>query len=259
MTTIRDILHRGLQKVRRALGLPVVVPDMEYLVPPEMHESLLKRDYSEVGRIFYSHQGRVIDKWAHYLRVYDQHLNRFRDSEVRVLEIGVSKGGSLELWRKYFGNRATIFGVDIDPGCASRVDPPNQVRIGSQDNPGFLRSVVTEMGGIDVVLDDGSHVGRHQVASFKVLYPLLSEGGVYIIEDLHTSYWRGFYQGGIRRRGTAIEFAKSLIDDIHGWYYRRPDRVPDVAALHIYDSILVIEKRAAARPSRVTVAQPAAD
>ena len=84
--------------------------------------------------------------------------------------------------------RRVIFGIDVDPKCAA-FDGTAVVRIGSQDDPKFLRDVAAEMKGIDVVLDDGSHVGRHQRASFDVLFPLLSDGGIYIIEDVCTSYW----------------------------------------------------------------------
>ena len=98
-----------------------------------------------------------------------------------MLEIGVAQGGSLALWRKFLGDEAVIFGIDIDPKCAAFDGSGGRVRIGSQDDPKFLRDVAAEMKGIDVVLDDGSHIGRHQRASFDVLFPLLSDGGIYIM------------------------------------------------------------------------------
>ncbi len=70
-------------------------------------------------------------------------------------------------------------------------DAPNQVRIGSQDDPAFLRSVIDEMGSPDIILDDGSHVSDHQKISFETLWPLLKVGGLYVIEDLHTAYFPG--------------------------------------------------------------------
>jgi hypothetical protein len=84
-----------------------------------------------------------------------------------MLEIGVFKGGSLELWREYFGPAATIFGVDVNPKCADYVTAPNQVRIGSQDDALFLEKVVLEIGTLDIVLDDDSHIGHHQRRSFE--------------------------------------------------------------------------------------------
>jgi len=84
-------------------------------------------------------------------------------------------------------------------------------RIGSQADPEFLASVVAEM---DIVIDDGSHVASHQLASFKALFPALSFGGVYICEDLHTAYWQD-WDGGYKRHGTFVETIKDMIDNLH--------------------------------------------
>ncbi len=227
-----------------------------YQVASAEREVLASRSQGRLAKIFFSNRGQVIHKWVHYLEIYERHLARFRDTPVRMLEIGVSKGGSLAMWRQYFGGRATIFGIDIDPQCVHCVSPPNQVRIGSQDDPQFMRSVVAEMGAPDVVLDDGSHIGRHQRASFDILFPMLNDGGLYIIEDLHTAYWPGLYQGGHRRAGTAIEHLKEMIDDLHAWYHTRPTTTPakdHIGAIHVYDSIAVIEKRRKERPGHISI------
>ena len=236
-------------------ALPDQPPDFSTFVsPPELRARDAGAPRSELERIFYAHKGRLIHKWAHYFSIYERHLNAYRNTPVRMLEIGVSQGGSLEMWRAYFGGNATIFGVDIDAKCADRVDAPNQVRIGSQDDPEFLKSVVAEMGGVDIVLDDGSHVAEHQAASYNALFPLLSDGGLYMIEDLHTSYWRSF-GGGYRRRGAGIEFLKDMVDDMHSWYHTHPARTPyrdQVGGVHMYDSIAVIDKQLQTRPRRTT-------
>ena len=174
-------------------------------------------DPGPLETLFFANQGKLAHKWISYLPFYDEVLAPYRGKPVKMLEIGVFKGGSLELWRKYFGLEATIFGIDIDPDCAAYADPPNQVRIGSQADPEFLRRVVAEMGTPDIILDDGSHVANHQLASFSTLFPLLKPGGLYLIEDMHTSYWPG-HEGGYGRRGTAVELTKTLIDDMHAWH-----------------------------------------
>lgn len=210
----------------------------------------------EFSKLFFEHRGRIIDKWIHYLPVYERYMRDFKNTPVKMLEIGVYKGGSLELWRKYFGDQATIFGIDIDPGCAGRVDLPNQVRIGSQDDPKFLEKVIDEMGSPDIILDDGSHVGRHQRASFDVLFPRLKVGGLYVIEDLQTAYWRRPWEGGYKRPGTAIEHIKAMIDDLHAWYHEKPTTTPardEIGAIHIHDSIVVIEKTTKSEPRHVRV------
>lgn len=112
------------------------------------------------------------------------------------------------------------------------------------------------MGGVDVVLDDGSHVAGHQRVSFETLFPLLNAGGLYIIEDMHTSYWPGSYGGGYRRPGTAIELCKDVVDDMHGWYHdSKGKRVArqEVGAVHFYDSVAVIEKVEHGPPRHVKI------
>jgi len=212
----------------------------------------------ELAELFFVSSGRFVHKWAHYLPIYERWLDRYRGTSFHMLEIGVSEGGSLELWRRYFGPDATIFGIDIDPVCAERVDPPNQVRIGSQADPEFLRSVVAEMGAPDVILDDGSHVAGDQRASFKALFPILREGGLYIIEDTHSACWRQM-EGGYRRPGTAIEFAKSIVDDMHAWYHDYPTRTSardEIAGVSFFDSMIVFEKRRRERPISVKIGTP---
>lgn len=204
---------------------------------------------SRLFELFKNHKGRLLWKWDHYLNLYDRHFGKFEAP--RLLEIGVWQGGSLELWRKYFGPGATICGIDIDPGCRVAVDAPNLVRIGTQDDPVFLRSVVEEMGGLDIVLDDGSHFGKHQIASFETLFPLLSYGGVYAIEDLHTSYWSDF-DGSYRKHRTGVGLIKQLIDDLHQWWHERGGQ-SEIGAIHVYDSIAFIEKARARPPQGVKV------
>jgi Methyltransferase domain len=209
-------------------------------VPPEERTATL------MHRAFYENTGTIVHKWRGYMQHYDQHLSRYRNLPVRILELGVFKGGSLQMWRRYFGDDAVIFGIDIDPSCKQYDDIAGKVRIGSQDDPNFLMSVVAEMGGIDVVVDDGSHVASHQRASFKILFPVLDPNGVYICEDTHTAYWRGPYEGGYARPTNFIETAKKLIDDIHGEYHNRALSVQDanrtIKGVHFYNSMVVIEK-----------------
>jgi hypothetical protein len=146
--------------------------------------------------LFAKNRGVVVHKWHHYIPLYDRYFSPFRGRPVRFLEIGVSNGGSLQMWRKYFGDDAIIFGIDIDPRCESLNGLAGQVRIGSQVDNNFLESVVKEMGGLDIVLDDGSHHMKHVPATIKYLFPRLSHGGIYMIEDLCTAYWKS-YGGGL--------------------------------------------------------------
>lgn len=250
---LQDLVFRVRSKGRRILGLPPLLDSWSsYALDPAERVRVSAAANSGVAKAFFAHQGRIVNKWIHYLDIYDRHFAAYRNTPIRMLEIGVSKGGSLDLWREYFGANATIFGIDVNPECAGYATPPNQIRIGSQDDPLFLRSVADEIGPLDIVLDDGSHVGRHQRISFDVLFPMVKEGGLYIIEDLHTSYWPISHEGGYRRKGTAIEYVKALIDDMHGWYHWKAGTTPaknQIGAIHVYDSMVVLEKRKIHRPA----------
>lgn len=196
---------------------------------------------SRAAEIFFANDGAPVFKWLHYLPIYDDLLRAYIDTPAKMLEIGVLKGGSLRMWRKLLGDKATLYGIDIDPSCAAFDAPDAHVRIGSQDDHIFLRKVVEEMGGLDIVLDDGSHVGRHQIASFDALWPLLSEGGIYIIEDCHSAYWPE-WDGGLRRKGTIIEFFKDRIDKMHAHYIDKGQAPGDVAGIFFFDSIIAVKK-----------------
>ena len=167
-------------------------------------------------------------------------------SAARMLEIGVSKGGSLGLWRKFLGDRAVVYGVDIDPSCARFDGETASVRIGSQDDPAFLRRVVAEMGGVDIVLDDGSHVASHQRASFEVRCFASLPKAVFISSRTCTPPI-----GRLRRRpqaaGHAVEFLKDKVDDMHRHYriagLNQADSMPDIESVTFFDSIAVVRKR----------------
>lgn len=207
-------------------------------IPPSEAKAITSA--SQLSELFYAHDGRPINKWTHYLQLYDTYFARFRGSSVKMLEIGVFEGGSLELWRRYLGPDARIFGVDIDPACADKVDAPNQVRIGSQGDPAFLASVVSEMGGVDLILDDGSHRGHHIITSFRALFPLLGDGGLYVIEDMHDDFSE--FPG--TRYNQSLAFLKRLVDDMHGHYTgKSAQESADVGGVHIFDSIAFIEKK----------------
>ena len=128
---------------------------------------------------FRHHVGRRVDKWRHYFEIYDRHFDRFRGKHVRVLEIGVDHGGSLQLWKRYFGLYAHIVGLDIDPRCAEYAEDRIKVHIGNQADVALLKS----LGKFDIVIDDGSHRLQDQMASFEALWP--DTRSVYLIEDCH--------------------------------------------------------------------------
>lgn len=205
----------------------------------------------ELLDIFAGNEGPLVHKWHHYIPLYDRYFGPWKGRAPRFLEIGVSKGGSLQLWRRFFGPEAVIFGIDIDPRCARFDGQAGQVRIGSQDDPEFLASVVEEMGGLDLVVDDGSHVMAHIEASLACLFPRLASDGIYLIEDLHTAYWED-WGGGVDRPENFFNSVRRMIDGMHRWYHDAPGARPGIegrlAGIHVHDSLVVLEKGPGAAP-----------
>jgi hypothetical protein len=217
-----------------------------------------EQQQTDLHRMFYGNTGPVVHKWRHYLEIYHRYLSRYRGTPVRMLEIGVFRGGSMKLWREYLGPKAVIYGIDVDKTCSRFDGQYGRVRIGSQDDTAFLRDVVAEMGGVDVVIDDGSHVSSHQITSFNGLFGLLDPHGIYICEDVHSNYWPGWYEGGYGRGDTFIGLTKTLIDDMHADFHNRrsaiiSDAHRSIGAIHIHNSMIVIEKCPQIRPSHVMV------
>ena len=197
---------------------------------------------------FERNPGRLIQKWLNYFEIYERHFARFRNREVHVMEIGVFHGGSLQMWKHYFGPLATVYGVDVNPDCKRLEEDRVRILIGDQADRAFLRSLRDVVPRIDVLIDDGGHRMEQQIATFEELFAQVADDGVYLCEDLHTSYWHEF-GGGLRRDGTFIEYSKRLVDQLNAWFTRDPDRfeVDDFTltarSLHYYTSVLVIEKR----------------
>ncbi|MGZ6314510.1 MAG: class I SAM-dependent methyltransferase [Candidatus Limnocylindrales bacterium] len=202
---------------------------------------------NDLERFFAKNTGRKIHKWKHYFEIYDSHFARFRGTDVHVVEIGVAHGGSLRMWRDYFGPKSRVFGVDIEPNTKAFEEEGVRIIVGDQSDPAFLRSLIKEIPRIDILIDDGGHTMYQQEMTFRTLFPSVSPDGVYLCEDLHTSYW-GDFGGGYKRDGTFIELAKSLVDQINAWHSHTPglvvtDFTRSAHSLHFYDSVLVIEKR----------------
>ncbi len=196
---------------------------------------------------FQQHEGRQINKWVHYLDVYHRYFERYRGTDVHIVEIGVANGGSLEMWKDYFGPEARIFGVDLHDGHKDLEDEQTTILVGDQSDRSFLRELVRTVPRIDILLDDGGHSMEQQIVTFEEVYPHIEPDGLYVCEDTHTSYWQK-YGGGYRKPGTFNELTKTFIDKLHAWH--TPESAPpridgfvrSTRAMHWYDSIVVLEK-----------------
>lgn len=202
---------------------------------------------NDLETYFAQNTGRLIHKWPHYFEIYDRHFSRFRGTDVHVVEFGVSQGGSLQMWKHYFGSGAKVYGVDNNPNCKQVEEEQIEVIIGDQDDRGFLRSLTETLPRIDLLIDDGGHRMTQQIATFEELFPLVDAHGVYLCEDLHTSY-RPAWGGGYGSPDSFVEYSKGLIDHLNAWHARADDLVVtdftrSVDSMHYYDGVLVIEKR----------------
>lgn len=251
VTAAKRYPYRGRRRMLKALG-PQLSTEVKWAASDTSSVE------GELASIFAATQH--ITKWQHYLTVYQSTLSAFRSHPIRMLEIGVSQGGSLQMWRRYLHPESVIVGIDIDP-TTSRFDDPSQrvhVRVGGQQDTSFLESLVSEFGPFDVILDDGSHTTLHMVQTFRYLFPNgLASGGVYLVEDIHANYW-------VQERNSPmsfVDFTKWLIDAMHVHYqvtggevfFRAGDsrRLTEVAVplattliekVEFYDSIAAIHR-----------------
>lgn len=270
---MRKLLNRllakfGLLLTKAPVFLTGDAPDSSASLPPELTEKVTIHSSetvpdNELFRIFAADTN--VHKWHHYFDIYDRYFSRYRNRPVRMLEIGVYRGGSLRMWKKYFHPDSTIVGVDIDPSCAAHeiADSNVFVRIGSQADPKFLAAVNGEFGPFDIILDDGSHKTHHQIASFGALFrSSLNEGGCYMVEDMHTNYWLKH----VDSPETFIEVAKQLVDILHETYLDRKEThfrldhdeqlqsvelsylAANLDAVCFHDSIVVFDKKSRVLP-----------
>ena len=185
-------------------------------------------------------EGPGIWKWRHYFEIYHRHLSRFRGRPVHVVEIGVLGGGSIPMWREYFGPDTHIYGVDIDPTCTELVQDGVEIFIGDQGSPAFWEGFLAGSPQIDVVIDDGGHTAHQQAVTMESLLARVRPGGVYICEDIHGPFhpFHAFVDGLTRP-----------LSEIGMPGQENPARPlhQQIASVHRYPIMTVIEKAATAR------------
>jgi hypothetical protein len=186
-----------------------------------------------------------------YTPRYSLYLEQYRDTKFNFLEIGVYEGSSLRMWKEFFP-KAHIIAIDIDPRCKQYEEDRIDVHIGDQTDIKFLNSVFDQYENIDIILDDGGHSSKQQIVSFETFFPRLTPGGLYFIEDLHTSYrpnsiWDDYHI-------TGINYFKQIVDKVNLYgksftgykeignqfldYYEK-----NVDFIHFYKSMLVVNKK----------------
>lgn len=189
-----------------------------------------------------------------YTTHYTTHLKRFRYKRIKLLEIGVggydnphAGGRSLRMWKSYF-LFGKIFSLDIYDKSPLQ---ENRIKIfkGSQVDKDFLYKITDEIGQLDVIIDDGSHINEHVIETFKLLFPKVKDGGLYIIEDMQTSYWEDY--GGdsknLNNPKTMMNYFKSLTDSLNNQEfvidgYEQTYYDKKIISMHFYHNMLFIYK-----------------
>lgn len=168
---------------------------------------------SSLRECYRQHKGKISDKWSSYLDVYDRVLSEYRDQAISLLEIGVQNGGSLEIWNKYFPHAERLIGCDINPKCGELVYEQSNINIvvGDAGEANVSKLIREQCPAFDIIIDDGSHVSSDCIKNLRNYYKYVKPGGVYILEDLHCSYWQEF-EGGLKESKSIINRLKEFVD-----------------------------------------------
>lgn len=237
----------GLRGMKVALARRLTPEVRKALLRNPVVLSLFGRDLRALARLAQT------DKWGlHcYAQHYQHHFSPLRRKVLNLLEIGVGGhdsphrgGASLRMWKAYF-QRGHIFGLDLFDKRALQ-EPRLTIYQGDQSDPECLRHVASQIGRLDVVIDDGSHVNAHVITTFKTLFPLMPPGGIYAIEDTCTSYWPSF--GGSEDPNapdTSMSMLKGLVDGLNWeeFWHRQPDSMDQIVTqVHFYHNLCIIYK-----------------
>jgi cephalosporin hydroxylase len=180
---------------------------------------------------FLSNKDRnMIHKPTSYFEVYERYFSKFVGEKPKVLEIGIGQGGSLKMWSEYFGKGSQIIGFDINEKCLKFEEPGIKIYIGDQSNIADLGLVTKQEIEFDIIIDDGGHSMNQQISSYRYLVQFLKMGGVYLCEDVGTSYMPEYRD----QEETFIDMAKKRID-----YVNSPG---NIKAIHFHNSMIIFEK-----------------
>jgi hypothetical protein len=147
-----------------------------------------------------------------YTEPYNFMFRERRSDVLKICEVGVMGGASVWMWRDFFRN-AQIIGIDVNPDCKSLEEDRIKIRIGNQTDAGFLDGLIGEFGAFDIFIDDGGHTWFQQKFTFNYIFPHISPGGIYIIEDLSTSYLKGSVWDTAGE--CTVDYLKRLMDDLN--------------------------------------------
>jgi hypothetical protein len=214
--------------------------EVEESSTPATTQSNSQTSSNPLADYFKSHtEGRGIWKLEHYLDIYHRHFAKFVGQEVHIVEIGVFSGGSLEMWKSYFGSKCQVYGIDIKEACKAYEGDRVKIFIGDQADRQFWRRFKEEVPQVDILIDDGGHLPGQQIVTLEEMLPHLRPGGVFLCEDVITvpNKFPGYIYG--------------LSRHLNAYAYRPDDLQVDMSkfqssiqSVHLYPYVTVIEKSA---------------
>jgi hypothetical protein len=192
-------------------------------------------------RVFFdaNKEGNGIWKFIHYFDIYQRHFSKYVGKEVHIVEVGIYSGGSLKMWKSYFGDKCKIYGMDIQNECMRYEDNDVKIFIGDQESRDFWKAFKEKVPRVDILVDDGGHLVEQQIATLEEILPHISPGGVYLCEDV----------AGSRNKLTAyingIQNYQNNITPLSGPEQRSKNTAfqQQVYSIHQYPFVFVIEKQ----------------
>lgn len=155
-------------------------------------------------------------KHGNYFEIYEELFSSYVGKKITFVEIGVLSGGSLFMWKEFFGEQARIIGVELNPVAKKWEKHGFEIFIGDQGSSTFWEDFFEKIGNVDVILDDGSHTYQDQIVTLKECIPFINNGGKMVTEDVHSSYQKKY---GYPTKYNFINFTKLLVDEINYRYY----------------------------------------
>lgn len=184
-------------------------------------------------------------KYEKYFDIYEKYFSKYREKNIIFVEIGIFNGGSLKVWKEYFGRNSKIIGIDLNPECKKFEEDGIEIHIGNQSDPKFWDNFFKKVGNVDVILDDGGHTNLDQIITTIKCSEKINDDGIIMVEDTHSSYVEVYNS---KKKFSFINFAKKIIDDVNLTFPLATHKESFNYSLnnliyssHFYESIVVFE------------------
>jgi len=163
---------------------------------------------------FFKSSPKYSIKWNNYFEIYEKLLKRFKNKKITLVEVGIGNGGSLFMWRNYFGKKAKIIGVELNPKAKKLEQNGFDIFIGDQSTPIFWKNFYKKVGKIDILIDDGGHTNLQQITTLMESLKNINNDGMIVVEDTHASFMKnkGFKNPS---KFSFINFTTLLIENLH--------------------------------------------